>query len=402
MTGQPTKAELVTLLREFLLCGHLIDRSGMPQLIARFGRDVMTEVAIDEWAGASPIYSPRMRRALGCEGRDDVETLFKTMQFDIGAPPGFMDFRYQVTDAHHGEFHLAHCGALLDVEPMGEEYVVAMCHHIEDPTFDATAGAINPRARVRPIHRPPRSPADRHPHCHWRVDIDPDREPLPTPAVAARVAATAAATWPMRDLEPSGDGEDDERGPLDPDLDLTRFSTGLLARLLDEVALQWHLLVMSGLAAVADRAGRAAANEIGVAQATGIAGLTAERLRRAFDLDSSCDSLAWVLDHHPMFRPDGYVQLEVAHDGDELVVSLVDCPAVHEELPGWAALLAAGATEPMEAIGHGVDPTFGCRSEGPGRWRYHRLAEPVPERPEVTLTRFSGGATFAYSPVTVG
>ena len=28
--------------------------------------------------------------------------------------------------------------ALLDVEPMGEEYVHGMCHAIEDPTFDAT------------------------------------------------------------------------------------------------------------------------------------------------------------------------------------------------------------------------------------------------------------------------
>ena len=27
----------------------------------------------------------------------------------------------------------------MDVEPMGDEYVVAMCHDIEDPTFDATA-----------------------------------------------------------------------------------------------------------------------------------------------------------------------------------------------------------------------------------------------------------------------
>ena len=49
-----------------------------------------------------------------------------------------------------------HCGALMDVEPMGDDFVVAMCHHIEDPTFDATACATNPRARMRPIHRPPR------------------------------------------------------------------------------------------------------------------------------------------------------------------------------------------------------------------------------------------------------
>jgi hypothetical protein len=102
------------------------------------------QIAIEEWAGASPIYTKRMQRALNYEG-DDVPTIFKGLQLDIGAPPQFMDFRYTIHDRWHGEFHLDHCGALLDVEPMGDEYVFGMCHTIEDPTFDATAVATNPR-----------------------------------------------------------------------------------------------------------------------------------------------------------------------------------------------------------------------------------------------------------------
>ena len=121
--------------------------------------------------GASPIYTKRMQKALKYEG-DDVITIFKGLQLDIGAPPQFMDFRYTVHDRWHGEFHLDHCGALLDVEPMGEDYVRGMCHDIEDPTFDATAVATNRKAQIRPIHRPPRVPADRHPHCAWTVIID--------------------------------------------------------------------------------------------------------------------------------------------------------------------------------------------------------------------------------------
>ena len=131
----------------------------------------MLQIAIEEWAGASPIYTRRMQKALQYSG-DDVITIFKGLQFDIGAPPQFMDFRYTVHDRWHGEFHLDHCGALLDVEPMGDDYVQGMCHDIEDPTFDATAVATNPRAQVRPIHRPPRRPADRKPHCAWTVTID--------------------------------------------------------------------------------------------------------------------------------------------------------------------------------------------------------------------------------------
>ena len=142
----------------------------MPLVLAR-PREEMEQVAIEEWMAASPLYSLRTQRALNF-GNGDVPTIFKNIQLDIGAPHQFMDFRYKVDDAEHGEFWLDHCGALMDVEPMGEEFVHGMCHDIEDPTFDATAGATNPHAQVRPIHRPPRVPADREPHCHWTVEID--------------------------------------------------------------------------------------------------------------------------------------------------------------------------------------------------------------------------------------
>ena len=168
----------------------------MPHLIARFGREGMAEVAIDEWMAASPIYTRRMQRLLGFEG-DTVEVIFKGMQLDVGAPPEFMDFRYTVHDDLHGEFHLDHCGALMDVEPMGDDYVQAMCHNIEDPTFDATAAATNPRAQVRPIHRPPRRPTDRQPHCAWTVEIVPDAEPLPFPPQAEQLGHSHAAALPL-------------------------------------------------------------------------------------------------------------------------------------------------------------------------------------------------------------
>ena len=143
--AQLSREQLAVLLPELLLIGQMIDRSGMAWCIQEFGRDEMVQIAIEEWAGASPIYTRRMQRALNYEGVD-VLTIFKGLQLDIGAPPQFMDFRYTIHDRWHGEFHLDHCGALLDVEPMGRDYVFGMCHAIEDPTFDATAVATN-RAR---------------------------------------------------------------------------------------------------------------------------------------------------------------------------------------------------------------------------------------------------------------
>ena len=186
------RAQLARLAPELLLLGQLIDRAGMPWLLSYFDRQRMQEIAIEEWMAASPIYTRRMQRALGYTGTDII-TIFKGLQLDIGAPPQFMDFRFSVTDPDHGEFWLDHCGALMDVEPMGEEYVRGMCHDIEDPTFDATATATNPRAQVRPIHRPPRVPADRAPHCAWTVDIVPEADPLPYPAQADQLGRSSAA-----------------------------------------------------------------------------------------------------------------------------------------------------------------------------------------------------------------
>ena len=81
-----SRAELAVLVPELLLIGQLIDRSGMAWCIASFGREAMLQIAIEEWAGSSPIYTRRMQKALYYEG-DDVVTIFKGLQLDIGAPP---------------------------------------------------------------------------------------------------------------------------------------------------------------------------------------------------------------------------------------------------------------------------------------------------------------------------
>ena len=52
-----SRQELAVLVPELLLIGHMIDRSGMAWCITSFGREEMTQIAIEEWAGASPIYT---------------------------------------------------------------------------------------------------------------------------------------------------------------------------------------------------------------------------------------------------------------------------------------------------------------------------------------------------------
>ena len=245
----------------------------------------MLQIAIEEWMGASPIYTKRMQKALKFEG-DDVITIFKGLQLDIGAPPQFMDFRYTVHDRWHGEFHLDHCGALMDVEPMGEDYVRGMCHDIEDPTFDATAVATNRKAQIRPIHRPPRAPADRHPHCAWTVIID---ESYPEVGDIPRWTSFAEPAPPEPNSTrsiPMATGQSDYSGELVSDFDFGAFSHSALVRIADEVCLQMHLLNLSFVIAVGKRAGTDTelANKICTKQLTGIAGIAAERIHRALGL----------------------------------------------------------------------------------------------------------------------
>lgn len=396
-------ADLATLAREWLLAGHLIDRAGMPHVIAAHGRDAMEAVAIAEWMGASPVYSRRMQQVLGFDG-DDVATMFKGMQLDIGAPPEFLDFRYRVLDASRGEFWLDHCGALMDVEPMGEDFVVAMCHHIEDPTFEATAAASNPRARLSPIHRPPRVPADRHPHCHWTVEIDDSAEPLALPDAAAAVASTLAARSPLAGVDPpgAGPGRDDYSGELDPDLRMEDFSAAALRAISAEVALQGHLLALSFNAAVGERHGAEDADALSARQFVGVSGLVADRIARAFDVDRDTVGVAQVLELHPAFHPACYVQRSLDLDGGELRVELAACPATSEAGPrSWWSLDDAALDRALAAVVRAVDDTATVRAE-PGAAEVRRAwvvgtgGDPVDEDPDVTLTRFSQGSAFEF------
>jgi hypothetical protein len=390
-----SREQLAVLLPELLLIGQMIDRSGMAWCIQEFGRDEMVQIAIEEWAGASPIYTRRMQRALNYEGVD-VPTIFKGLQLDIGAPPQFMDFRYTIHDRWHGEFQLDHCGALLDVEPMGEDYVFGMCHTIEDPTFDATAVATNVRAQVRPIHRPPRVPSDRHPHCAWSVVIDESHPPVEGIPALDMVAETRAATWELDAIDGSEEGLADYSGPVVSDFDFGAYSHSALVRMADEVCLQMHLLYLSFAIAVRARAGSniEQADSICTRQLTGVAGLGAERIHRALDLPAGIEGVRRVFELHPLFNPMGYVNAEI---GDQLTIHR--SPA-HDDA-AWISLCSPESIQPLQAIATAVDPHVEVRVTGTSTHWTVELSETdaaAKELPEVAIAKVSGGATFEFQP----
>ncbi len=383
-----SRNELARLVPELLLLGQLIDRSGMAWCIGALGRAGMAQVAIDEWMAASPIYTRRMQQALSFPG-DDVVTIFKGLQLDIGAPPQFMDFRYTVEDRWHGRFHLAHCGALMDVEPMGSDYVRTMCHDIEDPTFDATAVATNPRARVRPVHRPPRTPADREPHCEWTVVIDPAHEPVAPSQGCLELQSSRAATLTLAPIDPESAGRAAYDGPLLCDLDFADFSHSALVRIADEVCLQMHLLTLGFRRAVHHRLPAERAQEICVRQLIGIAGVAGERLSAALGIGA--EEAMRLLSLHPLVNPAAYVSFD---DG-----TVRPSPA-HED-GAWISLCGPTETRPLQAVVRALDPHLDVEVSGTDtEWSLHvvRREEAAPLAEEVAVTRMSTGAGFGFEP----
>jgi hypothetical protein len=390
-----TREQLAKLVPELLLIGQLIDRSGMAWCITNFGRPEMLQIAIEEWAGCSPIYTKRMQKALKYEG-DDVITIFKGLQLDIGAPPQFMDFRYTVHDRWHGEFHLDHCGALMDVEPMGPEYVRGMCHDIEDPTFDATAVATNPKAQVRPIHRPPRVPADQHPHCRWTVIIDESYPPVSGIPALDIVRQTRAATTELDEIDVEDAGDPDYSGPLLSDVDFGAFSHSALVRIADEVCLQMHLLYLSFAIAVRKRAvGEEQARDVCTKGLIGIAGVAAERIHKALGLARDAAGALRVLELHPLFNPAVYVDAEFGADA----VHVRRSPA-HED-GAWLGLCSPSERRALQAIVAAVDPYLdvdmtGTDTDWTARIVHREVA--AKEFGEVSVTKVSRGATFDFEP----
>jgi hypothetical protein len=379
--------------REWMLHGHLQDRVGMALLLEVADREAMQDVAISEWQAASPVYTRRMRAAMGIEG-DGVDAVFKALQLDVGAPHQFLDFRFALHDRDHGEFWLAHCGALADVEPMGEEFVHGMCHAIEDPTFDATAGATNPLVQVRPLHRPPRVPADRVPHCAWRVDVVPDAVGVAPSPLEERVAASRVAQLPVPSYPDSGDGGlPDCSGPFDPDFALEDLSGAAQRVVLDELATQSHLLLRSLLLAVTERYGEATAAGMLPRLVRGWCGLTSQRLREAFALPPTADGVASLLHLHPALHPVAYTGVGVELLDDEHgALSLGEGDgdeATWLSRPDRASVLEGALQAAVPQVRVRVDGAALLVVVDPA-------AEAAPPPREVAIARISTGATFRF------
>jgi hypothetical protein len=408
-----SRSFLVRLGYEYLLIGHLLDRIGQPLVGMEAGADGFVRSGIEEWMGASPIYSKRMQRMMKFEG-DDVGTVFKNLQIEVGSPQQFMDFQFRLDSPEYGEFWLCHCGALLDVEKTSNQEVVKlMCHDIEDPTFDATAAATNPRMVMRPIHRPPRidgeggNGKDRWPHCRWTVSIGEENQPYEQhpnlDIVRKSKLASIAVVLPEKDAEPGG--WPDYSGSFDPGCQLQDFSHRALVGLNQEFSVQTLLLMHSYMVSQANHFGEEKAQELGRRMWIGHALVGVERLQKYLGIaGDDIETVAKILQLHPHFQPRTYLDLRVAVTGPRSArVEIGDCPALQEDTTlTWFRQLDAEPHPAIAAMVQHVNPRARVRAAEPGRARLaweieiDPNAEPAETPQEFNLARMTNGLTFQF------
>lgn len=359
-----SRAQLAQLGREYMVASQFNSRTGYAALRMTHGDEAYKDIAITNWLAVSPVYTQRMQKAMGFAGGTDVATIFKGLQLECGLTHQYFDVHFEVFSADKGRFWLKSCGPLLETEPRGEAAVKVMCHDIEDPTFDGTAIATNPLARMRPVHRPPRVVFDNSkPHCEWNVFIDHAAEPLTEPAVTTtmRRSALAQVIIPRPEGNSEAGGMHYYTGPVFEQLQLEQLSHPALVVVCKEIAIQNHLLIVSLMMAIAEKYGKEAAYAVAEFQMTGSGWVMSHRLREWLGCkDGGIDAIIEVCAVHPAFQPCEYHAIAIEKTGAHSAsIRLLDCPALQEKDEfafGWFATVARGKTAGLEAIFKGVDP----------------------------------------------
>ncbi len=400
--GALSRPALARLGREYMLCAMMHDRALLPPIGQRFGPDAMTDVAIDEWMGSSPIYNERNRRLLGIEG-DGVSAILKGLQLDIGAPHQFLDFQFELVSEQLGYFWLPYCGAyeyVRDLSRGNEKAITQLCHHMEDTTFDATVMAVNGRARCTPEHRPPLARGHSGPMCRWKVSIDYAHAAVPEREITQRVRASRAAQFDWDPIGPvEGEGLADYAGEFKPDFALEDLSHPVLARQCKEFSLDLHLLVRASYASIAERWGPATMREIARIHWASMAPVYVARIRRALSMEGDdMDAILKMLQLDPCFPP-GYVRMGVERIDDRRGrFWLDDCEALRDQEPrAFLELLSDPEAPGFDAVVASVNPRARVRPEARGTsaaqaeraWEIEidENAEPWEEPPGTALVR---------------
>ena len=167
--------------------------------------------------------------------------------------------------------------------------------------------------------------------------------------------------------------------------------------------MQSHLLLRGFCLSVAARQGEDRAAALPPQMAVGLAGVTSERLTRAFDFGDGAAGLAALLQVHPHLWPRTYVHPVVELDGDRVRFALLEDSPIFAEADAftWLAAMPGAGDRMVLSLAQGFDRRAAVEPVAPAageRCAYELSvpsdAAPATEQPEVSLTKISTGATF--------
>ena len=384
-----SREELAVVVPELLLIGQLIDRSGMAWCISALGREEMAQIAIEEWMAASPIYTRRMQRALGFEGRPTWSRSSRGSSSTSGRRRSSWTSATASQDPWHGALPARPLRRADGRRADGTGLRALDVPRHRGPDLRRHRGRDQP-AGAGAAGAPAAADAGRtgRPHCAWTVIIDDDHPPVellagvPRAAVAHRAAALDA-------------------GPDRPGLAGARRllrAAGLRPRLRRVLALRAGPDRRRGLPADAPALPRlpprpcsarlpaAEATEICVKQLIGIAGVAASRLHRAL-VPARVRSTAprGSSGCIPLFNPVAYV-------------ATADSPAHLDGALDLAGRAGRGPPAPGDRAGGRPAPRRGGLRLARGPSTVVVATRRPTELDEVAVTRISTGAAFTFEP----
>ncbi|MDW3221159.1 MAG: hypothetical protein R8F63_21340 [Acidimicrobiales bacterium] len=404
-----SRAGLARLCREYQMLSMFHDRALMPHVAGVGGTEGTVTLADGEWMGSSPIYTRRNLANIGATG-ETVSSIAKGVQFDIGGPDHFLDFRFEVVSDTELFFYTEFCGPhdhLVRMTGNDHDTVKLMCHDMEDRTFDATFSATNPRARCEPVYRPPRPDDFTGHHCRWRLWVDEEAAgaPPPNPSLAFMETTRAAAMdFAIGESHEPG-GLVDYSGPLLDWFRLEEFGHAFLVRQAKEYALDVHLLMRAAYWTVEQHWGADFLADAAPQHRAAFAPGLVTRLRDAMGIvGDDIEAIAKIIQIDPVHVPD-YTAFRVEVEDGEILVALGECEALHDDPRSPLGLLTSTPDRPgFEHMAQAVNPRAQVCVDTPpdgavAAWRVwiDPAADPVEPHPLVDMVNLNDITTFDLS-----
>jgi len=136
----------------------------------KLGEGMARELDAEVWKREAPLEMGRMSGAMNIRG-NDVASLLKTLQVDIGGNPIWPEFRCELKDKNHGYLLIKRCRGLDYWARHGERAMQEHGCYLDVVGFQHAANYFNPKINARALKLPPVQSPDEN-VCEWEFSLE--------------------------------------------------------------------------------------------------------------------------------------------------------------------------------------------------------------------------------------